>query len=171
MAALFGLLVAVSMFIIVGFVSSDDGPGDALVQQGLVILVVPAAVPLVVIFGSGDLSRVAIPGGAMTAACLPPCSAATSPVWPWRSGEFQFSSRQHHEVSNSPSAAWAGSLARPPARGGDVAVLGDTTLLTKTIAVLLAGILADRSSAFGYRLDHSLSISHYYRVTGFDAAP
>jgi hypothetical protein len=69
-AATFGLLVALLMFILIGFVSPDDGPSASSVQQGLAIAAVIAAVPVAVLFGSSDPSRIVALAGAMTAAGL-----------------------------------------------------------------------------------------------------
>lgn len=67
-AAAFGLLVALGSLFFIAFVAPDDGPDAAALQQGIVIAVVIAAVPIAVIVRSVNASRVVSLGGAMTAA-------------------------------------------------------------------------------------------------------
>jgi hypothetical protein len=144
MVALFGLLVALSMLIIIALVSSDDGlPTASTVQEGLVIFVIIAAVPLAVIFGLAGSSRVAILGGAMTAAGFATMFGGNFaglamaiggvPIMVWGASRGVKLSLGHLArligyTTLLVAAMWLS--------------LGVTTLLMKTIAVLLAGIVA-----------------------------
>jgi hypothetical protein len=109
----------------------------------LTVATVIAAVPVAVTFGSGDSSRVAVLGGAMTAAGLATMFGGNFaglamaigglPILVWGTPRgVQFSpgnvGRLIGYVALLIVAMWLS--------------LGDTTELTKTVAVLLAGIVA-----------------------------
>jgi hypothetical protein len=140
------LLLALGILILVVLVAPDDGLDAASLQQGVAIASVIAAVPVAAIVRPVNASRVVALGGAMTVAGvatmfggnLAGLLMAISGIAILLAG-----------ASREPPISWGLSL-----RLIGYAVLlvlamwlslGDTTFLMKSVAVLVAGIVASSS--------------------------
>jgi hypothetical protein len=68
--ALLGLILAVGILVVVGFIAPDSGGDTSSLQQGVGLAAAVAAVPVAILLRPADPNRVVSLGGAMTLAGL-----------------------------------------------------------------------------------------------------